>query len=52
MVNIKIKVAIVHSNQRGSEKDENIQLLLEVEKNSNPVEIVVHVSILKEGLGC
>lgn len=45
----KDKVAIVHSNQRGSEKDENIQLLLEVEKNSNPVEIVVHVSILKEG---
>lgn len=45
----KDKVAIVHSNQRGSEKDENIQLLLEVEKNTNPVEIVVHVSILKEG---
>jgi type III restriction enzyme len=45
----KDKVAIVHSNQRGSEKDVNIQLLLEVEKNSNPVEIVVHVSILKEG---
>lgn len=45
----KDKVAIVHSNQRGSEKDENIQLLLEVEKNSNPIEIVVHVSILKEG---
>lgn len=43
------KVAIVHSNQKGSEKDENIMLLLDVEKNNNPVEIVVHVSILKEG---
>lgn len=45
----KDKVAIVHSNQRGSEKEENVQLLLDVEKNTNPVEIVVHVSILKEG---
>ena len=45
----KDKVIIVHSNQSGSEKEENIQLLLDVEKNTNPVEIVIHVNILKEG---
>lgn len=43
------KAIILHSNQKGSEKDENVQLLLEVEKYDNPVEIVIHVNILKEG---
>ena len=43
------KTIILHSNQKGSEKDENVQLLLEVEKYDNPVEIVIHVNILKEG---
>ncbi len=43
------KTIILHSNQKGTEKDENVQLLLEVEKYNNPVEIVVHVNILKEG---
>lgn len=43
------KTIILHSNQKGSEKDENVQLLLEVEKFDNPVEIVIHVNILKEG---
>lgn len=43
------KVIMVHSNQSGAEKEENIQLLLDVEKNTNPVEIVIHVNILKEG---
>lgn len=43
------KTIILHSNQKGSEKDENVQLLLEVEKCDNPVEIVIHVNILKEG---
>ncbi len=43
------KSIILHSNQKGSEKDENVQLLLEVEKYNNPVEIVIHVNILKEG---
>lgn len=47
--NYKDKVIIVHSNQKGLEKDENIQKLMEVEKVSNPVEIVVHVNMLKEG---
>ena len=45
----KDKVIMVHSNQSGAEKEENIQKLLEVEKNDNPVEIVIHVNILKEG---
>lgn len=43
------KVIRVHSNQRGAEKEENIQLLLSVERNDNPIEIVVHVNMLKEG---
>lgn len=43
------KVILVHSNQKGLEKEENIQKLLEVEKADNTVEIVVHVNILKEG---
>lgn len=43
------KVIMIHSSQRGSEKDANIQLLLEVERPDNPVEIVIHVNILKEG---
>lgn len=47
--NYKDKVIIVHSNQKGIEKDENIEKLVSVEKTSNPVEIVVHVNMLKEG---
>lgn len=47
--NYKDKVIMVHSNQSGAEKEENIQLLLEVEKTENPIEIVIHVNILKEG---
>lgn len=47
--NYKNKVIIVHSNQKGMEKDENIEKLVSVEKASNPVEIVVHVNMLKEG---
>jgi len=42
-------VITVHSNQRGEEKEENIQLLLSLEKPENPVEIVIHVNMLKEG---
>lgn len=45
----KDKVVLVHSNQKGFEKEENINLLLEVEKPTNPIEIVIHVNILKEG---
>lgn len=45
----KGKVITVHSNQRGEEKDETVQQLLTVEDPANPVEIVVHVNMLKEG---
>lgn len=45
----KNKVIMIHSNQKGLEKEENINLLLDVEKNTNPIEIVIHVNILKEG---
>lgn len=45
----KDKTIVVHSNQNGSEREENVQKLLEVEKLDNPVEIVIHVNILKEG---
>ena len=45
----KGKVIEVHSNQRGEEKEENIQKLLDLEKLDNSVEIVVHVNMLKEG---
>ena len=43
------KVIVVHSNQKGEEKEENVKMLLEVEKTENPIEIVIHVNILKEG---
>ena len=43
------RVITVHSNQRGDEKDETIEKLLSVEDRHNPVEIVVHVNMLKEG---
>jgi type III restriction enzyme len=45
----KGKVITVHSNIRGEEKDEVIQQLLTVEDPDNPVEIVIHVNMLKEG---
>ena len=43
------KVLIVHSNQTGSEKEENIQALLELESPKNKYEIVIHCNMLKEG---
>lgn len=43
------KVLVIHSNQKGLEKEENIEKLLNVEKNTNLIEIVIHVNILKEG---
>ncbi|MDR2526587.1 MAG: DEAD/DEAH box helicase family protein [Rickettsiales bacterium] len=45
----KGKVIVVHSNQKGAELDENVKLLLEVEKPDNPIEIVIHVNMLSEG---
>lgn len=45
----KDKVIVVHSAQKGSEKDENIAQLLSLEHPQNKVEIVIHVNMLKEG---
>ena len=45
----KGKVIQVHSNIRGEEKDDVVQQLLTVEHADNPVEIVIHVNMLKEG---
>ena len=45
----KDKTIIVHSKQKGSESEENTKLLLDVEHYDNPVEIVIHVNMLKEG---
>ena len=43
------KTIVVHSKQKGAESDFNTRLLLDVEKPDNPVEIVIHVNMLKEG---
>ncbi|MBR5108609.1 MAG: DEAD/DEAH box helicase family protein [Clostridia bacterium] len=43
------KTIIVHSKQKGSETEANTRLLLGVENPGNPVEIVIHVNMLKEG---
>jgi len=45
----KGKVITVHSKTKGEEKDEVVEQLLTVEDPTNPVEIVVHVNMLKEG---
>jgi type III restriction enzyme len=45
----KNRVIEIHSNQKGEEKDENIEKLLSLENPSNIIEIVVHVNMLKEG---
>jgi len=43
------KVIQVHSESKAAEKDDVIQQLLSVEDPENPVEIVIHVNMLKEG---
>jgi type III restriction enzyme len=45
----KGKVIEVHSKNKGEEGDEVVQQLLSVEDPLNPVEIVIHVNMLKEG---
>ncbi len=45
----RYKTIIVHSKQKGSETEANTRLLLGVENPDNPVEIVIHVNMLKEG---
>lgn len=43
------KTITVHSKQKGSETEANTRLLLDVENPENPIEIVIHVNMLKEG---
>lgn len=43
------KTIVVHSKQKGAETEANTRLLLDVENPENPVEIVIHVNMLKEG---
>ena len=43
------KTITVHSKKKGAESEENTRLLLDVENPANPVEIVIHVNMLKEG---
>ncbi len=43
------KTITVHSKQKGSETESNTRLLLDVESSDNPIEIVIHVNMLKEG---
>ena len=45
----KGRVIEIHSNMRGEETEENVRLLLSIERSDNPVEIVLHVYKLKEG---
>jgi len=45
----KYKTITINSKQSGAESEANTKLLLEVEKVDNPVEIVIHVNMLKEG---
>lgn len=43
------KTIVINSKMSGSESEANTKLLLNVEKVDNPVEIVIHVNMLKEG---
>jgi type III restriction enzyme len=43
------KVTVVHSNQSGEIKDDNLARLLNVERADEPTEIVIHVNKLGEG---
>ncbi|MGJ5715302.1 DEAD/DEAH box helicase family protein [Staphylococcus equorum] len=43
------KCLLIHSNLSKSKKEAMTKTLLEVEKYDNPIEIVIHVDMLKEG---
>ena len=43
------KMLMIHSKMKGAESEGNTRLLLDVENPENPVEIVIHVNMLKEG---
>jgi|CXWL01.1.fsa_nt_gi type III restriction enzyme len=43
------RVITVHSKQSGEEGDDVVEKLLTVEHADNPIEVVIHVNMLKEG---
>lgn len=45
----KYKTIKIESKMSGVESETNTKLLLDVEKADNPIEIVIHVNMLKEG---
>lgn len=45
----KGKVLIIHTKLKGDEADDNIEQLISLEHPDNPIEIVIHVNMLKEG---
>ena len=45
----KERTLLIHSNQTKAKREENVKMLLDVEKFDNPIEIVIHVDMLKEG---
>lgn len=45
----KFKTITINSKLSGIESERNTKLLLDVEKVDNPIEIVIHVNMLKEG---
>ena len=45
----KYKTIKIESKMSGVETEKNTKLLLEVERVDNPIEIVIHVNMLKEG---
>lgn len=45
----KNKTLLIHSNQKKADREKNVELLLGLEKYDNPIEIVIHVDMLKEG---
>lgn len=45
----KGKVLEIHTKLRGEEADENIEKLISLEHPDNPIEVVIHVNMLKEG---
>ena len=47
--NYKNKIRVVHSSAKAEDEERMINDLLEVESFDNPIEIVIHVNMLKEG---
>lgn len=43
------KTIKIDSKQTKAQREENVRLLLTVERTDNPIEIVIHVNVLKEG---